>query len=154
MYGNQAIAQPPEETSMMRLIELARELTSVLDREINLLRQLEISSIQELSEQKAQLTEEYRLKARELQENPGFTESLEPRLRDELEDVVDRLSETARANENALKAAMDAHDRVFRAIAGAVEAQRREGSGYSASGQHSSDQTGSTPVSLRINESL
>lgn len=167
MLANTALAAPPdhsqaqpssetasETTTLLRLIELARDLTSVLDREIHLLRKLEVNSIQELSEQKAQLTEEYRGHVRALRENPGFSETLEPRLRDELADVIERLNETAQANETALKAAMEAHDRVLRAIANAVEAQQRETSGYAASGAHSGGSAGGAPVSLRINESL
>lgn len=168
MLANTALASPPdhhspaqpdtetasESTTLLRLIELARDLTSVLDREIHLLRKLEVNSIKELSDQKAQLTEEYRGHVRALRENPGFSETLEPRLRDELADVIERLNETAQANETALKAAMDAHDRVFRAIASAVEAQQREASGYAATGAHSGGTSGGAPVSLRINESL
>jgi len=123
--------------SLPEAMETARRLTAVLDDEIELLRGLDLAELRELSEEKARLTEIWASQSAGLQGDRGFAESIEPRLRDEFLDVVEALQRTAQANAGALRAALDAHDRLFRAIASAAQEQRggKAAAGYAAGGQ-------------------
>jgi len=128
--------------SLPEAMETARRLTAVLGDEIELLRSLDLAELRDLSEEKARLTETWASQSAGLQADRGFAETVEPRLRDEFLEVVETLQRTAQANAGALRAALDAHDRLFRAIASAAQEQRgsQAASGYAAGGQRPAPQ--------------
>lgn len=123
--------------SLPEAMETARRLTALLDEEIRLLRSLDIAELRELSEEKVRLAAAWSSQAARLQADRGFVEALEPRLRDEFLQVTEALQQTVRINASALRGALDAHDRLFRAIAAAAQEQRgrQAPAGYAASGQ-------------------
>lgn len=118
-----AADRPEEPLSLPEAIDTARQLTAVLDEEMKLLRSLDIAEMRELTDEKSRLTASWSEKAARLRNEPGFIDSVEPRLRDEFLEVMEALQTTAQANAGALRAALFAHDRLFRAITAAAREQ-------------------------------
>ena len=138
------------------LIQITSRLIIVLEREVELLRKPPSDGLKALQEEKSALTAAYESQARSLAGHPELLEALQPVLRSELERVTSRFQSAVSANEAALQAARETTQRVLQAIADELDKNRREQSGYSATGYGSTTSYGGgkQPISIALDEHL
>ena len=138
----------PDGTSIHSIIKVVRELTSLMSREVELLRAMQIQEFSVLQGQKLELIGAYETETAALREDQFATERLDESLRDELRDVVGRMTATMRENEAAIRAAKTTNEKLVKAITTAVQTAQNSHIGYSNQGQHQA--TGA--VSLRVDQ--
>src|SRR3546814_3085627 len=76
-----------------------------------------------------------------LRANPAFAAAIDPVLREELTDVMERMHAVMAENEQAINAARSANQRIATAIVNAVQAHQSESAGYSAKGRSGKDRS-------------
>ncbi len=141
---------PHDKNSIHSVISVVRDLTSLMSREIELLRAMQIQEFGVLQGQKMELISAYEDETAALREDKFATERLDESLREELRDVVGRMTETMRENEAAIRAAQTTNEKLVKVITTAVQTAQNSHIGYSKQGtQHA---TGA--VSLRVNQEL
>lgn len=121
-------------TQVTDLLKITSRLISVLEREIEMLRAMKPVEMQNLQQDKLVLAAAYESALEALGTDPALLETIEPAVRNELREAMERFQTVLSANERALRAARDATDQVLRHIVDEVERQRGTTSGYSASG--------------------
>ena len=129
------------------------DLTAVMSREVDLLRAMRVREFGELQDHKMSLVQTYEKQTSPLRSNPAFAELIDPRLREELTDVMERMHDVMNENEHAINAARKANERIATAIVNAVQGQQCESSGYSDNGGVTK-QGAQPPVSLQIDQHL
>lgn len=147
----QADAAPPTPEELRQVIHIIEDLTAVMSREVELLRAMRVRDFGELQDHKLDLVQSYEKQTEDLRRNPAFVEALDPLLREELTDVMERMHQVMSENEMAINAARNANQRVATAIVKAVEEHQRENAGYTnrtASGKGA----GKPPVSVQIDQ--
>ncbi len=149
LSDDQALAiQPLNGTSIHSIITVVRELTSLMSREVELLRAMQIQEFSVLQGQKLELISRYENETAALREDRFATERLDESLREELRDVVGRMTETMRENEAAIRAAKTTNEKLVKAITTAVQTAQNSHVGYSNQGT----QQATGAVSLRLNQ--
>jgi flagellar biosynthesis/type III secretory pathway chaperone len=138
------------------LIQITSRLITVLEREVEMLRQSPSTELQALQEEKSALTAAYESQARSLAGHPELLQALQPVLRAELERVTSRFQSAVSVNEAALRAARETTQRVLQAIADELDKNRRNQAGYSATGYGSTASYGGgvQPISIALDEHL
>lgn len=144
---------PPSTAELRQIIQLVEDLTGVMSREVELLRAMRVRDFGELQDHKLALVQSYEKQTAGLRSNPAFAELIDPRLRDELTDVMERMHEVMSENEIAINAARSANQRIATAIVNAVQGQQSENGGYSKNGGVSQSNS-QPPVSLQIDQQL
>lgn len=147
----QADATPPSPAELRKVIHIVEDLTALMSREVELLRAMRVCDFGELQDHKLDLVQSYEKRTETLRRNPAFVEAIDPLLRDELRDVMERMHEVMSENEMAINAARTANQRVATAIVKAVEEQQSESAGYSNRGS-ASGTAGTPPVSVQIDQ--
>lgn len=148
-----ADAAPPTPSELRQVIHIIEDLTAVMSREVELLRAMRVRDFGELQDHKMDLVQSYEKQTETLRGNPAFVEAIDPLLRAELTDVMERMHEVMSENEMAINAARTTNQRVATAIVKAVEEQQGESAGYSNRGGTSSS-AGKPPVSVQIDQHL
>lgn len=134
---------------MESLIAVASRLIELMDREVEILRAMRPAEIESLRDEKFNLIAVYEDHYRALASNKDALALVAPTLQQEFADVAQRFAKAMAENGRALTAAKVAHERMMNAIVEAVQANRKSGSGYSASG--SAEQgTAASPMSLSL----
>jgi len=151
MSDNQPEAAPPTAEELRQVIHIVQDLTSVMSREVELLRAMRVRDFGELQDHKLGLVEAYEKQTEGMRANPAFADALDPVLRDELTDVMERMHEVMSENEQAINAARTANQRVATAIVKAVQEHQGEGSGYSSKGGVTRT-AAKPPVSVQIDQ--
>ena len=136
---------------VMELIEVVKDLTSVMSQEIDLLRGMQIRDFGSLQERKLFLVGAYEDLAASLRKDPAFAATLDPALRQELRSLLEDMEGTMLQNEAAIRSARDANQRLAKAIVDAVTQKSSERTGYSASGRMASPPA-EAPVSVQIDQ--
>lgn len=144
---------PPSTAELRQIIQLVEDLTAVMSREVELLRAMRVRDFGELQDHKLSLVQSYEKQTSSLRSNPAFAELIDPRLREELTDVMERMHEVMSENEIAINAARSANQRIATAIVNAVQGQQSENGGYSKNGGISQSAS-QPPVSLQIDQQL
>lgn len=145
--------QPPTAGAIRQVIELVGDLTHIMNQEVGLLRSMRVRDFGKLQDRKLELVQAYEQQTAGLRSDPSFVEAMDPRLREELKDVVSRMHETMRENELAIGAARAANEKLAKAILDAVTSTQPEGTGYSRSGARENT-TAAPPVSVQIDQHL
>lgn len=153
MTEYQADAVPPTPEELRQVIHIIEDLTAVMSREVELLRAMRVRDFGELQDHKLGLVQSYEKQTEGMRKNPAFVEAIDPLLRDELTDVMERMHAVMAENEMAINAARTANQRIATAIVKAVEDQQSEGSGYSSRGG-AGKASGKPPVSVQIDQHL
>jgi flagellar biosynthesis/type III secretory pathway chaperone len=153
MSENQPDAAPPTAEELRQVIHIVEDLTAVMSREVELLRAMRVRDFGELQDHKLGLVQTYEKQTEHLRSNPAFIEAIDPVLRDELTDVMERMQEVMSENEQAISAARSANQRVATAIVNAVQGQQSEAGGYSDRGGPSKS-SANPPVSVQIDQHL
>lgn len=144
---------PPSPTDLRQIIQLVEDLTAVMSREVELLRAMRVRDFGELQDHKLSLVQSYEKQTAPLRSNPAFAQLIDPRLREELTDVMERMHAVMSENEHAINAARTANQRIATAIVNAVQTQQSEGSGYSSHGGVNQS-AAIPPVSVQIDQQL
>lgn len=140
--------EQPKEVSIHSIISVVRQLTSLMSREVELLRAMQIQEFSVLQGQKLELISTYENETAALREDQFATERLDESLREELRDVVGRMTATMRENEAAIRAAKTTNEKLVKAITTAVQTAQNSHVGYSSQGT----QQATGAVSLRMNQ--
>jgi flagellar biosynthesis/type III secretory pathway chaperone len=153
MSDQQTEAAPPTAEELRQVIHIVEDLTAVMSREVELLRAMRVRDFGELQDHKLGLVQAYEKQTEHLRRDPAFAAAIDPVLRAELTDVMERMHAVMSENEQAISAARSANQRVATAIVNAVQEQKSESAGYSAKG--SSGKAGARPpVSVQIDQQL
>ena len=146
-------AAPPSPEELRQVIHIIEDLTAVMSREVELLRAMRVRDFGELQDHKLGLVQAYEKQTEDLRSNPAFVEAIDPLLRDELADVMERMHAVMSENEMAINAARTANQRVATAIVKAVEEQQSENAGYSNRGA-ANRTAAKPPVSVQVDQHL
>ena len=134
------------------LMKVLTRLIEVLQQEIATLHDMDPSGIQQLQQDKIVLTAAYESLLGQLRGEPEALRNLPQELREQVMQVTRDFQDTLTENARALYAVKEANDRLFNAVAKAVEEQRGHGSAYSSRGSLASGATighrGATSVAL------
>jgi hypothetical protein len=125
-------------------------LIGVMEREIDMLRTMRPSEMQNLQQDKIVLAAAYESSMAAMRDTVGDLDAVDPALRRELKETTLRFQEVLSANEQALRAARDATDRVLKAIVSELERSRGANAGYGASGATASLAGGASRASLAV----
>lgn len=143
-----------ESNRVADLVQITNRLSDLLERESNTLRARKMTEMETIGEDKLLLSTAYETHVRVLRSQPEILAETTPMLREQLKAAFDRFEKTLAENEQGLRAAKEASDRVLRAIVDEVARQRRDNLAYSANGQTSTpNMPGSPPpVSISVDE--
>lgn len=139
------------------LIRVASRLISVLEREVQLLKEMKASDVATLQSEKMQLVVAYEEHVRALAETPGTLKDVAPALQEEFADIAGRFDAAMTENRRALSAAHEAQERFMQAIVKAAEEKRASFHAYSPAGTMSANEKGSAgagPLSLTLNSQI
>lgn len=153
MTDTQGQAAPPTAEELRQVIHIIEDLTAVMSREVELLRAMRVRDFGELQEHKLGLVQTYEKQTAGIRGNPAFIEAIDPLLRDELTDVMERMHAVMSENEMAINAARAANQRIATAIVKAVEEQQSDSAGYSRGG-NAVKAAAKPPVSVQIDTHL
>lgn len=154
MSDQQHDALPPTAEELRQVIHIVEDLTAVMSREVELLRAMRVRDFGELQDHKLGLVQAYEKQTEHLRRNPAFVQALDPLLREELTDVMERMHAVMHENEQAINAARSANERVATAIVNAVQEHNAAGAGYSPKGKGGGKSGARPPVSLQIDQHL
>lgn len=144
---------PPTAEELRQIIHIVEDLTTVMSREVELLRAMRVRDFGELQDHKLGLVQSYEKQTEHLRHNPAFLAAIDPGLREELKDVMERMHAVMSENEQAISAARDANERVATAIVNAVQEHKTESAGYSDRGA-AGKKVARQPVSVQVDQHL
>lgn len=132
------------------LIKVTSRLMGVLGREVEMLREMRVSDIETLRDEKNELTLVYEQAVRVIAADPEKLAAIEPALRDTLGDLGQRLDGALTANARALSAVRESHDRLLKAVVDAVTDSRARQKAYNAKGSFETSQHMPRPPALSL----
>lgn len=143
----------PLEDKIGGLIRIASQLIDLMGREVEMLRDMRPSGLDELQARKNELADAYEQQVRGLTGEPGALAAVAPALRQEFAEIAAEFNKVLAENESALHATRFAHERLLKAVVEAIDDQRNSFNGYSASGapaarQPSGRRNASAPLTL------
>ena len=116
------------------LLKVLNRLIEVLQRETELMRQMDPQAMQTLQHDKIVLTAAYESMLQRFRDNPALLSQQDDGLRERIMQASAAFQNTLTENARALYAMKEANERLFRAIIKAIEDQRDQPSSYSAYG--------------------
>ena len=132
------------------LIRVASRLIDVMRREIEMLRDMRPSRLDDLHAQKNELADAYEQQVRALAGEPEALAAVAPALRQEFAEVASEFNKVLAENESALHATRFAHERLLKAVVEAVGEQRNSFNVYSANGAPARRTRGSRAASAPL----
>jgi uncharacterized protein len=137
------------------LIKVGSRLIDVMEREIEMLREMRAGDLKALASDKDTLVAAYEECMAALKGDDTLIAAASPAIKDELMRIAAKLNATVAANERALSAAKAANERLLKAVVDAVAADRQRGAAYSKNGARTAPSVRNTkPVSLNIDTRL
>jgi flagellar biosynthesis/type III secretory pathway chaperone len=130
-----ATLQDRETGQVADLLRTTSRLMGVLEREIDMLRQMKPGEMQSLQEQKIVLAAAYESQIKALGADADALADLSEAEKQQLREATERFQKVLADNERALRAAKQSTDSLLQAIVGAVERQQTANSGYAANGR-------------------
>src|SRR5690606_14123724 len=91
MSDQMAAAMPPSAQELRQIIHIVEDLTAVMSREVELLRAMRVRDFGELQDHKLDLVQSYEKHTEHLRANPAFADAIDPVVRTELTDVMERM---------------------------------------------------------------
>ncbi|MGP1396860.1 MAG: hypothetical protein ACTS3R_15235 [Inquilinaceae bacterium] len=134
------------------MIGVVSRLVEVMSEEVDALRAMRARAISGLQSRKLLLTEDYERLARDLRDDRAALETVDPILRGELTDVMERLQTVVEENETALRAVTAANEKLLQAVVSAVKAKQGLSTGYAAMGGGRA--ASQAAISLQLDERL
>ncbi len=151
------VAPPrPTNQTVRDLIAICTSLIDLLGRESGLLEAMRPAEIKALQDQKSTLALTYEQQVKQLATDPTCLRAVEPVLRDELKTAFNQLETARRANEQALRAAQEANERVIRAIVAAVGDRQTQVATYGPNGAQATGRSchADDTISLSVNRQI
>lgn len=138
------------------LVMAASRLINLMNKEVQLLREMRVREISDLQGEKLELTALYEEALAMLAAEPDVMEALEPALKDELALLASRFDAAVLDNTRALSAVKDSHDRLLQAIVDSVAENRSKQKAYTANGALDNPRTGrnAPAISLTLDQNL
>src|SRR3546814_3547010 len=127
MGDRQTEAAVPTAAWLRQVIHIGGDLTAVMSREVELLRAMRVRDFGELQDHKLGLVQAYEKQTEHLRANQAFAAAIDPVLREELTDVMERMHAVMAEHDQAINAARSANQRIATAIANAAQAPPSEG---------------------------
>jgi hypothetical protein len=145
-------------TAVVRLVEdvidVTQTLTALLEREIELLKNLKPQDIRDLQHDKTTLAATYERQIRELRAKPAILGDIDSKLKDRLRQATIRFQTVLAENERSIRAVKTVSERLMRAVVAAV-ADRKSGSpAYTRAGIVTGGAVAAKSVSLAVNRQL
>lgn len=119
-----------------------------------MLRGMKPSEMQQLQHDKIVLAAAYEAAVRALNADPAEMEQVTPAVRDELREATERFHGALAANEQALRAAKEATDRLLKHIVAEAERQRGQANGYGARAGKAVSLSSGDALSLSVDQRL
>jgi flagellar biosynthesis/type III secretory pathway chaperone len=136
------------------VIEVTQRLTALLEREIELLKNLKPQDIRDLQRDKAALAATYERHIRDLRAKPALLATADAKFKERLRQATMRFQMILAENERAIRAVKTVSERLMRAVVAAV-ADRKSGTpAYTRSGVTSGGAATAKAVSLAVNRQL
>ncbi len=139
-------ANPDTPEIIVDLLRVSERLTALMEREIDMIREMDPAEMKALHDGKAGLAAAYEARLRNVSEDPSLLDTLNDEVRGALRSLTERFAETLNRNERSLHAARQATDAMLRTVVNAVAKQQREKAGYSPRGNHAAPS--GAPISL------
>lgn len=139
------------------LIRVASQLISVLEKEVEFLREMKSSDVASLQPEKMKLVVAYEEHVRDLAAAPDMLKKVAPAIQDEFAEIAERFDAAMTENRQALSAAHDAQERFMKAIVKAAEEKRASLHAYSPQGTLSASNSGKNaagPLSLTLDSQI
>ena len=146
-----------EQSKVEALIHVASRLIAVLEREVELLRNMKADAVAALQPDKMKLVVAYEEQVRSLAESLDALEKIAPALRAEFSDIAERFDAAMTENRRAISAAQQAQERFLAAVVRAAEEKRSSLQTYSSGGALPAPKdrnAGMGPLSLTLNQQL
>ncbi len=143
-----------EPARVTQLLSVTSRLIGVLEREIDMLRDMKPSEMQQLQQDKIVLAAAYEAAVRELNADPAELEVVAPAVREELRETTERFHAALAANEQALRAAKEATDRLLKYMVAEADRQRGQANAYSARAGKAVAVTSGAALSLSVDQRL
>jgi hypothetical protein len=136
------------------VIDVTQRLTALLEREIELLKNLRPQDIRDLQQDKTTLAVTYERQIRELRAKPALLGTADSKLKERLRQTTMRFQMILAENERAIRAVKTVSERLMRAVVAAV-ADRKSGSpAYTRAGIVTGGAATAKAVSLAVNRQL
>jgi len=138
------------------LIRIGSRLVELMEREIEMLRDMRPGELETLQVEKTALVVAYEESLAAIKDDPKLIAACAPPIKDELMRIAAKLNATVAANERAISAARAANERLLKAVVDAVAADRDRTAGYSRNGARTATSASrrAPPVSLNIDTRL
>ena len=138
------------------LVRVGSRLVELMEREIEMLRDMRPGELETLQVEKTALVVAYEESLAAIKDDPKLIAACAPPIKDELMRVAAKLNATVAANERAITAARAANERLLKAVVDAVAADRDRAAGYSRNGTRTATSASrrAAPVSLNIDTRL
>ncbi|WP_119168020.1 hypothetical protein [Algihabitans albus] len=137
-----------------QFLNVTSRLIDVLEREIKMLRSMKPAEMQQLQHDKIVLAAAYEAAVRGLNADPAELELVAPAIRAELRETTERFHGALAANEQALRAAKEATDRLLKHIVAEAERQRGQANAYSARAGKAVSLNSGDALSLSVDQRL
>lgn len=145
---------PSAEAFAQDLQRAAERVTSVLEREVPLLKALRGPEVYALLDEKRAATDGYTALAQKLRASPDLLKDLPSSARDVLKATAHRLASATEANARALRAGSEANGRLVKTIAQAVGEQHLGAGRYRPDGRPRTAGTGDPAPACSVNQVL
>lgn len=135
-------------------VDVTQRLTALLEREVELLKNLKPQDIRALQNDKSELAATYERLIRDLREKAPQLAEADAKLKDRLRQATQRFQMALAENERSIRAVKSVSERLMRAVVAAV-AERKSGTpAYSRAGLASGGAATAKAVSLAVNRQL
>jgi flagellar biosynthesis/type III secretory pathway chaperone len=135
------------------LMTLMKRLAQVMDHERAVLRSMRLDALPEIQDEKEALAEAYEIELGRLRCSPETIATLDPAVRDRLNEAMRSFQESVSANLNALLAAQSVVDKVLRNIGDSLS-RSAAGFAYGPRGQAGRAEPGGQVISVAFDRKL
>jgi hypothetical protein len=144
-----AIAPLLEET-----IDVTQRLTALLEREVDLLKNLKPQDIRALQQEKNELAATYERLIRNVREKATLLAQADSKLKERLRQTTTRFQVALAENERAIRAVKSVSERLMRVVVAAVAESKSRMPSYSRAGVASGGVAAAKSVSISLNRQL
>lgn len=144
-------AQADKEIRIQDVVTLTARLAQILAEEVDLLNEMKVSKIADLQKEKLFLISSLEAQKKRLKENPGFSETIPSRDKQDLQEVIHVFNDILEENNHKLKVARKVNEKIVQAITSVV----RDSTKSAAYGRQGTN--GSSPfssLSVTLNETI
>jgi flagellar biosynthesis/type III secretory pathway chaperone len=136
------------------VLDVTQRLTTLLEREVELLKSLKPQEIRELQKPKTEMSATYERLIRQLREKAPSLANVDPKLKERVRQATVRFQIALADNERSIRAVKTVSERLMRAVVAAV-AERKSGTpAYSRAGLAAGGAATAKSVSFAVNRQL